>query len=114
VQDESECAAGAVDAAARTGLVVAACEIFDGLVSTLDGMGIASSADTAVIAMAASRLEEVEITTALVEDNGRTYETTTESGGTTLAGGTLRVENNTALGTGAVRTTGSVLDYATA
>lgn len=59
-----------------------ATEIFDGLVSTLDEMGIASSADTAVIAMAASRLEEVEITTALVEDNGRTYETTTESGGT--------------------------------
>ena len=85
-----------------------ATEIFDGLVSTLDK----SSADTAVIAMAASRLEEVEITTALVEDNGRTYGTTTESGGTILAGGTLRVENNTALGTGAVRTTGSVLDYA--
>jgi P27 family predicted phage terminase small subunit len=59
-----------------------ATEIFDGLVATLDQMGIASSADTAVIAMAASRLEEVEITTALVEDNGRTYDTTTEAGGT--------------------------------
>ncbi|MCK1719897.1 autotransporter domain-containing protein [Bradyrhizobium sp. 141] len=34
------------------------------------------------------------------------------SGGTTIAGGTLRVENNAALGTGAVTTTGSVLDYA--
>lgn len=57
-----------------------ATEIFHGLVATLDEMGIASSADTAVIAMAASRLEEVEITTALVEDNGRTYTTVNESG----------------------------------
>ena len=36
----------------------------------------------------------------------------TYTGGTTIAGGTLRVENNAALGTGTVRTTGSVLDYA--
>jgi autotransporter-associated beta strand protein len=34
------------------------------------------------------------------------------SGGTTLAGGTLRLENNSALGTGALTTTGSVVDYA--
>ncbi|MGB3041687.1 MAG: autotransporter domain-containing protein, partial [Xanthobacteraceae bacterium] len=38
--------------------------------------------------------------------------TNTYTGGTTIAGGTLRVENNAALGTGVVRTTGSVLDYA--
>ncbi|MBN8975866.1 MAG: autotransporter-associated beta strand repeat-containing protein [Rhizobiales bacterium] len=36
----------------------------------------------------------------------------TYTGGTTIAGGTLRVENNSALGSGAVTTTGSVLDYA--
>jgi autotransporter-associated beta strand protein/T5SS/PEP-CTERM-associated repeat protein len=34
------------------------------------------------------------------------------SGGTTLAGGTLRLENNQALGSGALTTTGSVVDYA--
>lgn len=36
----------------------------------------------------------------------------TYAGGTILAGGTLRVEHNDALGTGAVTTTGSVIDYA--
>ena len=39
--------------------------------------------------------------------NANTY-----AGGTTIAGGTLRVENHAALGSGAVTTTGSVLDYA--
>jgi fibronectin-binding autotransporter adhesin len=34
------------------------------------------------------------------------------SGGTALAAGTLRLENNSALGTGALTTTGSVVDYA--
>lgn len=59
-----------------------AAELFDGLVAILDEMGIASSADMQVIALCASRLEEVEITTALVEDNGRTFETVNESGST--------------------------------
>jgi fibronectin-binding autotransporter adhesin len=36
----------------------------------------------------------------------------TYAGGTTLAAGTLRLENNQALGTGALTTTGSVVDYA--
>jgi fibronectin-binding autotransporter adhesin len=36
----------------------------------------------------------------------------TYSGGTLLAAGTLRLENNQALGTGALTTTGSVVDYA--
>ena len=36
------------------------------------------------------------------------------TGGTTLAQGTLRVEHNQALGSGALTTTGSVLDYANA
>lgn len=72
---------------APTGLPVApemltkrGAEIFDGLVAILDEMGIASTADTSVVMLCASRLEEVEITTALVEDNGRTYETISESG----------------------------------
>ena len=39
--------------------------------------------------------------------NANTY-----SGGTTLAPGTLRLENNQALGSGALTTTGSVVDYA--
>jgi P27 family predicted phage terminase small subunit len=61
-------------------LTVRGAEIFQGLVALLDEMGIASSADTQVITLCASRLEEVEITTSLVEDNGRTYETTTDAG----------------------------------
>jgi P27 family predicted phage terminase small subunit len=72
---------------APTGLPVApemltkrGAEIFDGLVAILDEMGIASLADAAVITLCASRLEEVEITTALVEDNGRTYQTVSENG----------------------------------
>lgn len=50
-----------------------ATEIFAGLCATIDGMGYLSTADQHVIAQAASRLEEVEITTAMVEDGGRTY-----------------------------------------
>lgn len=57
-------------------------EIFDGLVALLDEMGLASSADTQVITLCASRIEEIEITTAMVEDNGRVYETTNDSGQT--------------------------------
>lgn len=57
-----------------------ATEIFHGLCATIDGMGYLSTADQAVIAMAASRLEEVEITTAAVEDGGRTYDTSNAAG----------------------------------
>ena len=49
-------------------------------VAILDEMGIASSADTQIITLCASRIEEIEITTALVEDNGRTYETVSDTG----------------------------------
>jgi P27 family predicted phage terminase small subunit len=59
-------------------------EIFQNLVTILDGMGIASSADTGIITLCASRLEEVEITTALVEDSGRIYESTSEDGPTVI------------------------------
>lgn len=57
-----------------------AAEIFHGLCATIDGMGYLSTADQSVIAMAASRLEEVEIATARVEDEGRTYDTTSATG----------------------------------
>ena len=57
-----------------------ATEIFAGLCATIDGMGYLSTADQSVIAMAASRLEEVEITTAAVEDGGRTYDTSNAAG----------------------------------
>lgn len=57
-----------------------AAEIFHGLCSTIDGMGYLSSADQGVISMLASRLEEVEIATARVEDEGRTYLTTNQNG----------------------------------
>ena len=50
-----------------------ATEIFDQLVGIATGMGIASASDTAMLAMAASRIEEVEICTALIEDGGRTF-----------------------------------------
>lgn len=51
-----------------------AAEIFGQISGTLDGMGIASPDDQAALALLASRLEEVEILTAVVEDGGRTYE----------------------------------------
>lgn len=57
-----------------------AAEIFAGICATIAGMGYLSTADQHVIAMAASRLEEVEIATARIEDEGRTYETTTTTG----------------------------------
>lgn len=48
-------------------------QIFDDLVSIISTMGIGSASDTAMLAMAASRLEEVEICTAMIEDGGRTF-----------------------------------------
>jgi P27 family predicted phage terminase small subunit len=50
-----------------------AVELFHGICATIDKMGYLSTADGHVIALAASRLEEVEITTAMIEDGGRTY-----------------------------------------
>jgi P27 family predicted phage terminase small subunit len=52
-----------------------ACELFAQLSTTLLGMGIASPDDQAALAMLASRLEEIEICTAVIEDGGRVYET---------------------------------------
>lgn len=57
-----------------------ATEIFAQLSATLHSMGIASPDDQAALAMLASRLEEIEICTAVIEDSGRTYSTTATSG----------------------------------
>lgn len=51
-----------------------AAEIFARLSSSLVGMGISSPDDVDNLAMLASRLEEVEICTAVIEDAGRTFE----------------------------------------
>lgn len=50
-----------------------ATEIFDQISATLHGMGIASPDNMHAQALCASRLEEVEILTAVIEDSGRTY-----------------------------------------
>ncbi|MHB2265671.1 P27 family phage terminase small subunit [Aliihoeflea sp. PC F10.4] len=50
-----------------------ATEIFEQLVGITGQMGVGSASDTAMLAMAASRLEEVEICTAIIEDGGRTF-----------------------------------------
>lgn len=61
-----------------TWLSARAAEIFLGLVGVIDEMGIASASDTAVLALASSRLEEVEICTAIIEDGGRTFQSSAE------------------------------------
>lgn len=50
-----------------------AAELFDQLVMIVTGMGIASVSDAGMLAMTASRLEEIEICTAMIEDGGRTF-----------------------------------------
>jgi P27 family predicted phage terminase small subunit len=57
-----------------------AAELFGQLSATLDGMGIASPDDQPALALLASRLEEVELMTAILEDGGRTYEQKDEEG----------------------------------
>jgi len=57
-----------------------AAEIFAQLCATLDGMGIASPDDQFALSLLASRIEEVELMTAAVEDGGRTYEQKDEDG----------------------------------
>lgn len=59
-----------------------AAEKFGQLVTILDGMGLASEVDVDMLAMLASRLEEIEITTGIIEDLGRSYTTETQGGGT--------------------------------
>jgi len=50
-----------------------ASELFAQISATLLGMGIASPDDQVALAILASRLEEVELMTAAIEDGGRVY-----------------------------------------
>lgn len=59
-----------------------AAEIFDETCKLMSGMGTLSVEWADVIADYASCLEEIEITTAIIEDVGRTYTTTTQTGDT--------------------------------
>lgn len=68
-------AANVGTAAAPAWLSERAAELFDQISATLLGMGIASPDDQHVLSLAASRIEEVEILTAVIEDAGRTYQT---------------------------------------
>jgi len=54
--------------------------VFAELLTIIDRMRIASPDDVAMLAMLASRLEEVELCTAVIEDTGRTYRTVGPSG----------------------------------
>ncbi|WP_161594545.1 phage terminase small subunit P27 family [Marimonas lutisalis] len=51
-----------------------AAELFAGLSAILDSMGLATPVDALALALLASRLEEVEVLTAAIEDQGRTYQ----------------------------------------
>lgn len=57
-----------------------ASEIFARLSVILSKMGIASPQDVDALSLLSSRLEEIEILTAVIEDMGRTYITTATSG----------------------------------
>ena len=57
-----------------------AVEIFQSLGVILLGMGVASPDCAAAQAMLASRLEEIEALSAVIDDLGRTYSTTATSG----------------------------------
>lgn len=57
-----------------------AAAIFGDLTAIIGGMGIASPDDTAMLAMLASRLEEVETCTAVIEDLGRIYISESKTG----------------------------------
>src|SRR5690554_4550913 len=59
-----------------------AAEIFEDTCSMMSGMGTLSREWANVIADYSSCIEEVEITTAVIEDVGRTYTTTTATGDT--------------------------------
>lgn len=63
-----------------------AAEIFNDLAAIIDKMGLGSGSDNSMLALLASRIEEVEICTAVIEDGGRVYvskeETTTATDGT--------------------------------
>ncbi|MCJ8139575.1 phage terminase small subunit P27 family [Falsirhodobacter halotolerans] len=60
-------------ASAPEWLSAAGAEIYDRVGAIIFGMGIASPDDVDALAMLASRLEEIQILTGLIEDQGRTY-----------------------------------------
>ena len=55
-------------------------EIFAQLCAVLDGLSILSPVDEHMISMLASRLEEIEVCTAIIEDSGRVFEKRGEDG----------------------------------
>ena len=57
-----------------------AAELFNQLASIIGEMGIDSVSDVSMLAMLSSRLEEIEICTATIEDLGRTYSTVSQTG----------------------------------
>jgi P27 family predicted phage terminase small subunit len=59
-----------------------AAQIFEETCAHMDGMGTLSEEWANVIADYASCVEEIELTTAVIEDVGRTYTTHTQSGDT--------------------------------
>lgn len=71
--NQNEPAAAPGVAAAPIWLSARAAEIFDQLSATLHGMGIASPDDMHALSLLASRIEEVEQLTGIIEDGGRTY-----------------------------------------
>jgi P27 family predicted phage terminase small subunit len=78
--DEPEVAGGWPDAPAW--LSKRAAEIFEETCERMSGMGTLSTEWSDVIADYASCIEEVELTTGIIEDVGRTYTTTTATGDT--------------------------------
>lgn len=76
--NKNEPVASSGTATAPAWLSERAAEIFDQLSATLLGMGIASPDDMHALSLVASRIEEIEQLTAVIEDGGRTY--TSEGG----------------------------------
>lgn len=71
--NEDAPAANPGEASAPDWLSERSADLFAQISGTLVGMGIATPDDQHTLALLASRLEEVEILTVVVEDNGRTY-----------------------------------------
>lgn len=89
-----------------------AADIFDELTAIVDRMRIASADDTAMLAILASRLEEIEVCTVAIEDLGRVYssETTTSRGdGETVVKAMVRARPEVAMRNEAMRHAQSLL-----
>lgn len=89
-----------------------AAEIFDELKAIVDRMQIASADDVAMLAMLASRLEEIEVCTAVIEDAGRVYissTTTNKRDGETVTKEMVRARPEVAMRNEAMRHAQSLL-----